>query len=64
MGRPTSPKHQPRMRVRPGITLTAEAVEMIDELAQKRGQTRSGAIEQIIRHTHNIETERTTKTAK
>ena len=48
-GTPTTPNGQ---RKRPMITLTLspEALARLDAIAAERGQTRSGAVEQLVRN--------------
>jgi predicted transcriptional regulator len=48
-GTPTTPNSK-RKRPLVTFTLSPEALERLDVIAQARGQSRSGAIEQLIRN--------------
>jgi metal-responsive CopG/Arc/MetJ family transcriptional regulator len=51
-GTPTMPRSARVARGRPtvNISLSAEALARLDAIASERGQTRSGAVEQLVRN--------------
>ena len=55
-GTPTTPNAR---RTRPMVTLTLspEALARLDAIAAERGQTRSGAVEQLVRNARLRETD-------
>ena len=58
-GTPTMPRAARVARGRPtvNVSLSTEALARLDAIARERGQTRSGAVEQLVRNARLRETE-------
>ncbi len=55
-GTPTTPNSQ-RKRPLVHLSLSPDAIERLDAIARARGQSRSGAVEQLIRRARLAESE-------